>query len=258
MKKPSGARSGKTAKTPAAPMRVAEAAAAPVATDQEAPPTGPKKPRVYSIADEAYPDGSTVITDDFNDGNPFNESDWRVIWNAWAGFVLRLVLIAAAFFSVMQYLAARDEARVGRTLDLVELWERSEYQDAQDALKKRLADLNNKYDSLLGKAPSESEIAVFRDRIGQEALTPQGGEIPVDEFQRHFDRIVYFLNRLSFCVEENLCSRRVADAYFRDFALSFWSYFSGYVAEQRKRGSATYALPIEQYLGIDELQKASN
>lgn len=255
MTKAPGERGKKPSRTTAARTDAPQAGdAAAGQADAPAPPAR----RVYSIPDEAYPEGTTVIADDFNDGNPFNESDWRVIWNAWAGFVLRIVLIAAAFFSVMQYLAARDEARVGRTLDLVELWERSEYQDAQDALKRRLVGLNDKYASLLGKTPSESEVAVFRDRVGQEALTPAGGDIPVDEFQRHFDRIVYFLNRLSFCVEENLCSRRVADAYFRDFALSFWSYFSGYVAEQRKAGSTTYAVPIELYLGIDQTHKASN
>mgnify|MGYP001201250557 CR=1 FL=1 len=257
MTKTPGDRGGKT-KAPTAPARDLRAAADALAPEDGTPPSGPKKPRAYSIADEAYPDGSTVITDDFNDGNPFNESDWRVIWNAWAGFVLRIVLIAAAFFSVMQYLAAREEARVGRTLDLVELWERSEYQDAQDALKKRLTGLNQKYANLLGKNPSDSEVAIFRDRVGQAAMTAEGGDIPVDEFQRHFDRIVYFLNRLSFCVEERLCSRRVADAYFRDFALSFWSYFSGYVAEERKAGSVTYAMPIEQYLGIQPATKAGN
>ena len=79
-------------------------------------------------------------------------------------------------------------------------------------------------------------------------MTADGGSKPIEDFTADFDRIVYFLNRVSFCVEGGLCSRKVADAYFRDYAVSFWSYFAGYVEKQRKAGSTTYALPIENYV----------
>ena len=68
------------------------------------------------------------------------------------------------------------------------------------------------------------------------------------DFTADFDKIVYFLNRLSFCVDGGLCSRKMADAYFRDYAASFWAYFAGYIDKQRKAGTPTYALAIEKYV----------
>lgn len=182
------------------------------------------------------------------EANPFTERDWRMLVYAWSGLVIRITLVVGAVFSVYQYLAAREEKRVERALELVDLWERPEYQAAQRALKVRIEGLNERYASLVGESPTPSEQAVYASRIGMEALTADGGTMPLAEFQDQFDRIVYFLNRVSFCVEGGLCSREVADAYFRDFAQSFWSYFSGYVARQRNAFSPTYALPMEQYL----------
>ena len=182
------------------------------------------------------------------ESNPFTERDWRMLVYAWSGLVIRITLVLGAIFSVYQYLAAREEKRVERSLELVELWEQPDYQAAQRALKLRIGALNERYASLVGEHPTASEQAVYASRIGMEALTADGGTMPLADFQDQFDRIVYFLNRVSFCVEGGLCSREVADAYFRDFAQSFWSYFSGYIVRQRKAFSPTYALPIEQYL----------
>ncbi|HTV68493.1 MAG TPA: hypothetical protein VMF90_08155, partial [Rhizobiaceae bacterium] len=73
--------------------------------------------------------------------NLFVGGDWRVSANAWAGFGLRVLLILGSLFTVFQYLAAREEKRVERTLEIVEMWERPEFQEAQRAVKVRLADL---------------------------------------------------------------------------------------------------------------------
>lgn len=180
--------------------------------------------------------------------NPFTERDWRMLGYAWSGFLLRLLLIVGGVFSVLQYLQTRDEARIERTLQLVELWERPEYQTAQKALKARLDGLNAQYAGLLGDSPSEEERQIYQERVGLAALTAEGGAMPLGEFQDNFDRIVYFLNRVAFCVEGNLCQRAVADAYFHDFAASFWSYFSGHARDERRRGAPNYAVTIENWV----------
>lgn len=182
------------------------------------------------------------------ESNPFTDRDWRMLMYAWTGLFVRVFIIFGGIFTVFQYLANREETRIERTLALVELWEQAQNQQAQQALKVRLAGLNEKYATLLGQNPSAAETALYFERIGIEAMKPEGGSQPLPEFQAEFDRVVYFLNRLSFCVEGNLCSREVADAYFRDYAVSFWSYFSGYIAEQRREGARTFALPIESYI----------
>lgn len=184
--------------------------------------------------------------------SPFKDRDWRIRFYSWAGIGLRLLLIFGTLFSVVQFLAAREEKRVERTLELVDSWEKPEYQEAQKALKERLDGLNSRFASLLGENPSPTELAVYSRRLGVAAMTKDGGTMPLSDFQDQFGRIVYFLNRLSFCVEENLCSRDVADAYFRDFTLSFWGYFSSYVQAQRKQGSPSYGKPIEEYVRSTE------
>ena len=180
--------------------------------------------------------------------NPFTHGDWRMLSYAWSGFALRVLLVLATIFSAYQYLQAREEKRIERALELVELWERQEYQEAQRALKRRLADLNQRYRSDLGSNPSAAELAIFQDRVGVEALTEGGGTMPLADFRDAFDRNVYFLNRLSFCVEGGLCSRAVADAYFLDYARSFWAYFSGFIRQERRRGSPNFAKAIEDYV----------
>jgi hypothetical protein len=71
---------------------------------------------------------------------------------AWSGYVLRVLLVLGTVFSVVQYLQAREEKRVERTLELVELWDRPEYQDAQRVLKRRLAELNARFSADLGRS----------------------------------------------------------------------------------------------------------
>lgn len=180
--------------------------------------------------------------------NPFTDPDWRMLTYAWSGFALRVLLVLGGVFSVYQYLQAREEKRVERTLQLVEVWERPDYQTAQRALRRRLAALNEQHASLLGANPSRTEYDIYRNRIGIEAMKETGGDMPLAEFREQFDRIVYFLNRVAFCVEEGLCSRTVADAYFLDYARSVWDYFSDYAAQQRRAGSTSFARPIEAYV----------
>jgi hypothetical protein len=247
-----GERAGTIAKLPSA--KTSEPANDAEPDEAEAAPR--RKVRVYAMPDEAYPDGTTVIQDDFNDGNPFAESDWRVQLNAWVGFLLRVVLVLAAAFSVVQYLSQREETRVSETLKLVDLWEQGDYQVAQQALRTRLAELNKQYADEFPANGSDAEKAFYFRRIGDVAMTAEGGTMALPEFEEHFGRLVYFLNRIAFCVGENICSEKVSDAYFADYAVSFWRYFSGYAGKQRKAGNPNFAKAIEEYVKDVEAKNA--
>lgn len=182
------------------------------------------------------------------EANPFEEKDWRMFLYAWSGLAVRFVIVLGAIFSVVQFLEARKQARIERALAMVELWEKPEYQTAQRALKTRIEELNMTYAAILGDQPTANDRAVVMKKIGQEAMSAEGGVMPVAQFQDEFERIVYFLNRAAFCVEGNICSREVIDAYFGDYTRSFWAYFAGYVDNQRKTISPTYAQPLETYI----------
>jgi hypothetical protein len=209
--------------------------------------------------DEHVPEGASPIpgTSEWTE-NLFVGGDWRVSANAWAGFGLRVLLICGTVFSVYQYLMARQELKVERTLQLVELWERPEYQDAYKAVRARIAALAERHKDLIGSNPTETERYVYMSKLGEEAFKPNAGEMPLPEFQERFDRLVYFLNRVSFCVDGRLCDRDIADTYFRDYAQSFWRYFRGYVEYQRRAGSPTYAAAIEKYVVENQVAATSS
>ncbi|WP_245453369.1 DUF4760 domain-containing protein [Aquibium carbonis] len=194
---------------------------------------------------EAFPEVEDV---EKRENNPFTDGDWRMLSYAWSGFALRILLVLGTIFSVYQYMQAREEKRIERTLELVELWDQPEYQAAQRSLKRRLTELNARFSADLGRSTTPKELAIFQERIGIEAMKAEGGTMSSDEFLESFDRIVYFLNRVSFCVDGGLCSKDVAEAYFRDFAQSFWGYFAGHIRQERRRGSPNLAKPLEDYV----------
>lgn len=217
------------------------------AAQKEARPVAPAEPPAVQPAPE-LPDPWPVPSSQEikRETTPFSDPDWRVRVYSWSGFGLRLLIILATVITALQYFTVREEKRVERAFELVTLWEQPKYQDAQRALDERLAPLVQSAGAVLGADASPAERQVAARQVGEAAMREGGGAMPLAEFERHFGDIVYFLNRVAFCVEEGLCSRAVTDAYFRDFAVSFWSYFSGYAAK-RRAVSANYARPLEDY-----------
>lgn len=206
----------------------------------------PRKIEQLPETTEAMPEVSTHEIKPEN--NPFTSRDLRMLAYAWAGMLVRVLIILGGVFTAYQYLDAKEEKRVERTLQLVELWERAEYQQAQHAVAERLDALNERYAGLLGANPTPAERKVYMEQIGIEAVSADGGEMPLPAFRSELGRVLYFLNRMAFCVEGNLCSKSMVDGYFGDYARSFWDYFAGHIAQERKAGALSYAAPLEAYL----------
>lgn len=217
-------------------------------SEAPAQPAQAPKPKTITLLPETADASPDVATQEIvPESNPFSSADWRMFIYAWSGFAVRIMIVLGGIFTVYQYLETREQGRVEKTLELVSLWDQDQYQAAQTALRTRLEALNEKNATLLGSNPGPTELRVYYRKLGQEAMTAAGGEQPLPAFRADFDRIVYFLNRVSFCVDAGICSRDVADAFFKDFATSFWGYFGGYVAQVRARGEAGYAAPLEAY-----------
>lgn len=195
---------------------------------------------------DQFPDVSGPDVKEEN--NPFTTSDWRMFIYAWSDMLVRLFIILGGIFSIYQYSETRKEKRVEQTLQLVELWDKPEFQEAQTVVKERLAILNAQFAGQLGQNPSQEELAVYYRQVGLEALSAPAPEMSVEEFRARYEKVLYFLNRLAFCVDGNLCEQSVADAFFYDYASSFWRYFSGHVERERRRGLSGYAVAIEGYV----------
>ncbi|MBN9070725.1 MAG: hypothetical protein J0H34_03815 [Rhizobiales bacterium] len=239
----SGANTGPVVADPSAPA-ASQGFRSAVGASAAVPRGGISVPAKVDLADPE----PTPAEDIKKESSPFSDGDRRVMVYAWMGFLLRILLVVGAVFSLVQYLAAREEKRVERTLELVDMWDGKDFQDAQSALKARLVALNEANEGLMSSNPSEDERRIYYESVGKQLMTDAGGTMPLQEFEPKFDRIVYFLNRVSTCVRRNLCDREVADDYFLDYARSFWSYFSGYAQSMRKNGSANYAKAIEEYV----------
>ena len=208
--------------------------------------------------DEHVPEGASPIPGPSEwTENLFEGGDWRVSANAWAGFGLRVLLIAGTLFTVYQYMMQRAEMRVERALALVELWDQDKYQEAAKAVKDRLAGLLAKNPNPFGAKPTEKDLAFYYARIGEQALDSSGADPATPQFQEEFDRLVYFLNRVSFCVDRNICDRDIAQNYFQDYAASFWRYFRGYAEKRRKQGEPAYAVAIEKFVGDADVRPTS-
>lgn len=232
--------------------RGTKAAATPAATTEKKPSGGSGFLTAKS-ADFADPAPVPIPgqSDIRKESNPFTDKDPRMLVYAYTGFLLRILLVFGAVFSILQYVNARDEKRIERTMELIDMWDRPEFQEAQRALRTRLTKLTDENKGLLGTNPTEQQRRVFAEAIGRQMLTAEGGTQPLEAFQQDFDRIVYFLNRLATCVKGNICDRGVAHDYFMDYAQSFWTYFAGYAKDVRKTGTVNFARPIEEYVASE-------
>ncbi len=175
------------------------------------------------------------------ESNPFTDRDWRMWLYAWSGLLVRFTIVLGAVFTIYQFLAAREQTRVQRSLELVELWEKPEYQECAEGAE-------------AAAVRAEREIcracsAPIRRRNGTRGL--HGSHRPRGDDREAAARCRCRSSRSSStgsstsstgcrsASREDICSREVADAYFRDYAASFWQYFAGYIAQaaQGKAGS---------------------
>lgn len=216
--------------------------AAPAPAAQQ--PAHERKPRKLPETTEGLPWHSNHEIK--KEPNAFTDRDWYNRTYAWAGMAVRFVIVFGSIFSVYQFLAARSEKRVERTLQLVEIWEAPDTSAAQVAINTKLGEINAANSAFFPKDGTEAEKAEYFSRIGRQAAQDPA-------LRDQIDKMIYFLNRLAFCVDGNLCSPDVAEAYFRDYAISFWQYFAGYVA-QRRQVSPNFAQPIETYVRSLKLQ----
>ena len=183
------------------------------------------------------------------ESNPFTDRDWRMWIYAWSGLLVRLAIILGGIFSVYQYLEnRRGEAAHQDVRTAGGMGASRNTRPRSSRCASGLSGLNTQYASLLPANPTPTELGVYMDRIGLAAMTGDGGTMPLPEFKAHFDRIVFFLNRVSTCVQGNQCSRDVTNDYFRDFAVSFWNYFGKYSRQMRQAGSTTFSVPLEEFV----------
>jgi len=120
--------------------------------------------------------------------------------------------IISGMWAVYLFVQQIEATRAEKTLELVEFWAdgpaRSAYRRL-DAEMSDLIDAMSDQDRAEVAAASEEERAEKRQQLGLKAAQNQ-------DVSEALEEVEFFFNRLAVCVDTQLCSRYVAQAFFKD------------------------------------------
>ncbi|MAM10258.1 MAG: hypothetical protein CML23_07290 [Rhizobiaceae bacterium] len=172
---------------------------------------------------------------------------WK--WEALAGVVAAIGLMVAVpsfLFGIAQYSWHLEGERARETLEMIDLWEVRGYQDTfshfTEDVEELLAEIPT--DELQMAAQSERAANNIRLKIA-EALLSKG------ENEEHFDKLLFFFNRLGLCVQAKLCSIRTAETFYSGTLNNFVDFFMPYILSKQDSldGYAEPTLWLEAQFG---------
>ena len=175
----------------------------------------------------------------------------RKSWLAQAVDILaKLGLLAGGAFAVLQFLDAKEEARVQRTMTYIARYEDGSVNSARqtigDALRPYLAQFSRISED--GGVTGDDRDAMVM------TLVESGSGKAIDA---EIDTIVDFYEGLAICVAEAICERRVVLRYFaRGEAQDFYGNFEPYI-RMRRINTPTYAEGLRQIMSMPD-QEAPN
>lgn len=165
-------------------------------------------------------DGSDVE----NDGT-FSSSDWRVRLNSWLSVLVRFVLVAGFLVTGWQYWESIQRNREVRSYELVTFWETKEMQKAQFSLFKTMSTTRTEIEALVGVPNTPEEYASIQYLVSEEVFRQAYGKNLNYELRENFDKVLYFLNRISYCSQDKICDVTVMKNFFGEYIQSFLNNF---------------------------------
>lgn len=147
------------------------------------------------------------------------------------GVVVKIGTVLAVLFGFNQYLIARHDARVNRTLALVQIFN----SDTHTAGRARLAITDSlwanrpQFERLINAPPDQFDS--HRDNLVYKILH-MGGEQYEPVFPSLL-RLLDFYGELEICVASNLCDEPTALAYFGAYANAHWQMFDKEILKNR-------------------------
>lgn len=152
--------------------------------------------------------------------------------------LVKALTIAGVVFAAWQYLEARQEARIARTLAYVERFEQGDVGAARQRINGVIREYLPQFANIEGITQEDRDSMVL-------SIVEVGGA----SFERDIDLIVDFFHGLSICVQEVLCERGVAERYFASSdATNIWANFEPYVRTRRENNPA-FARALEAFVG---------
>ena len=139
-----------------------------------------------------------------------------------------VVTAATLVWAVVEYIAQREAERAGHTIDYIDMWENKGYQQQYYLL-------SDEWSGFLKRIP-ESDRLAFKENIGDRIIYKRN---ILNRFYREIELIdanvnavkdlVYFFNRMSLCIEADVCSGKVAKTFFGEIVESTFDVFGEYI-----------------------------
>lgn len=139
-----------------------------------------------------------------------------------------IVLVCGMVVTYWQYQAFLDNGKVEKSFDIVEEWETRNYQQDLITFSASIRFLEEE---------ALKELGTEADIRGGPVLTYIQRKLtaPDTEMKETIGRLYYFFDKLSLCVEQDLCDRDLLIDYFGSAARSFWIYTLAYQSEIQTR-----------------------
>lgn len=152
--------------------------------------------------------------------------------------VYKAGLILGGLFAAWQYWEAKLDAQIARTIAYVDRFESGSVGQARGEIREELLPYMSQFREVTAAGISDQD---------RDELVLSIAEANDSRIARNLDHVVDFFQGLNICVEEGLCDRRVAMAYFQTSdARDLWTNFEPYV-RLRRENNPLYGREFERY-----------
>lgn len=164
-------------------------------------------------------------------------------WDGLSGFITVigfLSVIIGAVWAMFEYTQRVEASKARETMALIEIWEIRGAKDAYISLSREVA---SELPSLMAQAkqsslPKDQARKIVYSKVSIRVLQKA-------ENVAHVEMVIYFFNRVSLCIQANLCSAKIARVFFADTLDDFMDYFADDIRKQRKSHPG-YGIELEK------------
>ena len=166
--------------------------------------------------------------------------------------LLIVATLAGGVWAVVQYADARHAARVTRTLEYVERFNKD------NVLRARMR-LGRTWYNLRGYVAKVSlgsrDAADYEQRLRQLVFTVvENAPVELDDGSKakglvgDLDQLQSFFGELEICIEGSLCDKETADAYFSDYATRFYCLHEPFISYKQRDYDSSYGVRLNVFL----------
>lgn len=174
--------------------------------------------------------------------------------NDWMQVAANAVIALSAAFAAYQYYQTRADARVDRTLQIVQRFEAADYAPTRNAITEIAAKSRDALQAAFADhhlaGLSSSERRDLRTRLVLSVIYGNRNDPPGALIE-----VVGFFGTLQSCIEQRVCDAETAHAFFGTYADSFWRDFHEVADYERAHSRATFAAGLERFVGWGKSQR---